>query len=49
MYACGLISACVYLAKIREVRGLTAEAHHLEELGSESLEAAPEDTIAPAS
>jgi uncharacterized membrane protein YbhN (UPF0104 family) len=31
MYACGLIAACVYLANIREVRGLTAEAHHLEE------------------
>ena len=31
MYACGLISACVYLANLREVRGLTSEAHHLEE------------------
>ncbi|WP_250847124.1 lysylphosphatidylglycerol synthase transmembrane domain-containing protein [Aquisphaera insulae] len=31
MYACGLISACVYLANIREVKGLSAEAHHLEE------------------
>ena len=31
MYACGLISACVYLANLREVRSLTAEAHHLEE------------------
>jgi hypothetical protein len=31
MYACGLISACVYLFNIREVRSLTAEAHHLEE------------------
>ncbi len=31
MYACGLISACVYVANLREVRGLTAEAHHLEE------------------
>jgi hypothetical protein len=31
MYACGLIAACVYLANIQEVRGLTAEAHHLEE------------------
>jgi uncharacterized membrane protein YbhN (UPF0104 family) len=50
MYSCGLISACVYLAKIREVRGLTAEAHHLEEeLESGSLETAPEDSIAPAS
>ena len=31
MYACGLISACVYLANLRQVRSLTAEAHHLEE------------------
>ncbi len=31
MYTCGLISACVYLANLREVRSLTAEAHHLEE------------------
>ncbi|QEH37455.1 hypothetical protein OJF2_60460 [Aquisphaera giovannonii] len=31
MYACGLISACVYLANLREVRGLSAEAHHIEE------------------
>jgi uncharacterized protein (TIRG00374 family) len=31
MYACGLISACVYLANLREVRSLTVEAHHLEE------------------
>jgi uncharacterized membrane protein YbhN (UPF0104 family) len=31
MYACGLISACVYLINLRQVRGLTAEAHHLEE------------------
>jgi hypothetical protein len=31
MYACGLISACVYLANLRDVRSLTAEAHHLEE------------------
>lgn len=31
MYACGLISACVYLANLREVRSLTTEAHHLEE------------------
>ncbi len=50
MYSCGLISACVYLANLREVRGLTAEAHHLEEeLESGELETAPEDTIAPAS
>jgi uncharacterized protein (TIRG00374 family) len=31
MYACGLISFCVYLANLREVRGLTATAHDLEE------------------
>jgi hypothetical protein len=31
MYASGLISACVYLANLSKVRGLTAEAHHLEE------------------
>jgi len=31
MYACGLISACVYLAHLKEVRSLTASAHHLEE------------------
>src|SRR5208283_4373687 len=31
MYACGLISACVYLANLRQVRSLTSEAHHLEE------------------
>ncbi|MGC8643947.1 MAG: lysylphosphatidylglycerol synthase transmembrane domain-containing protein, partial [Isosphaeraceae bacterium] len=31
MYSCGLISACVYLAKHREIQSLTAEAHHLEE------------------
>jgi uncharacterized protein (TIRG00374 family) len=31
MYACGLIGACVYLANLREVRSLTASAHHLEE------------------
>jgi hypothetical protein len=31
MYACGFIAACVYLANIREVGSLTAEAHHLEE------------------
>ena len=31
MYSCGLISACVYLANLREVQSLTAEAHHLEE------------------
>ena len=26
MYSCGLIAACVYLANLREVRSLTAEA-----------------------
>jgi uncharacterized membrane protein YbhN (UPF0104 family) len=31
MYSCGLIAACVYLANIREVRSLTAEAHHLKD------------------
>lgn len=31
MYACGLIAACVYLANHREIRELTAGAHHLEE------------------
>jgi glycosyltransferase 2 family protein len=31
MYSCGLISFCVYLANLREVQSLTAEAHHLEE------------------
>jgi hypothetical protein len=35
MYSCGLIAACVYLANIREVRSLTAEAHHLKEELSE--------------
>jgi uncharacterized membrane protein YbhN (UPF0104 family) len=42
MYACGLISACVYLVNLREVRSLTAEAHHLEEeLIDGDLEAGP--------
>ncbi|MGP0066288.1 MAG: lysylphosphatidylglycerol synthase transmembrane domain-containing protein [Isosphaeraceae bacterium] len=31
MYGSGLIGACVYLAKLKEVRGLTAAAHHIEE------------------
>ncbi len=31
MYGSGLVGACVYLAKLKEVRGLTASAHHLEE------------------
>ena len=31
MYSCGFIAACVYLANFREVRSLTAEAHHLRE------------------
>ncbi|APW63886.1 lysylphosphatidylglycerol synthase transmembrane domain-containing protein [Paludisphaera borealis] len=30
MYSCGLIGACVYLANLKEVRGLTASAHDLE-------------------
>lgn len=43
MYSCGLISACVYLANLREVQGLSAEAHHLEEeLEEGSLEEADE-------
>jgi glycosyltransferase 2 family protein len=29
MYSTGLLAACVYLAKLREVRELTAAAHHL--------------------
>jgi uncharacterized protein (TIRG00374 family) len=31
MYAGGLIGACVYLWKLKEVRGLTASAHQIEE------------------
>jgi hypothetical protein len=31
MYAVGLIGACVYLTRIKEVRALTASAHHIEE------------------
>jgi uncharacterized membrane protein YbhN (UPF0104 family) len=31
MYACGLVSAFVYLARMQEVRSLTASAHQLEE------------------
>ena len=31
MYAGALIGACVYLAKLKDVRGLTAAAHHIEE------------------
>ena len=31
MYAGGLVSACVYLANLRQVRGLTETAEHLEE------------------
>jgi uncharacterized membrane protein YbhN (UPF0104 family) len=45
MYACGLISACVYLANVREVRGLTAEAQHLEE---EVEEGTLDEAVAPA-
>jgi hypothetical protein len=40
MYAGALIGACVYLARLNEVRGLTASAHHLEE---ELLEGELED------
>ena len=31
MYSCGLTGAVVYLANLREVRGLTAEAHEIED------------------
>ena len=31
MYGGALIGACVYLAKLKEVRGLTAAAHQIEE------------------
>jgi hypothetical protein len=31
MYAGGLVGAIVYLAKLKEVRGLTAAAHQIEE------------------
>jgi uncharacterized membrane protein YbhN (UPF0104 family) len=31
MYGSGLVGAIVYLARLKEVRGLTAEAHHIEE------------------
>jgi uncharacterized protein (TIRG00374 family) len=31
LYGGGLVGACVYLAKLKEVRELTASAHHLEE------------------
>jgi uncharacterized membrane protein YbhN (UPF0104 family) len=31
MYGAGLVGACVYLAKLKEVRGLTATAHQIEE------------------
>lgn len=31
MYGSGLVGACVYLAKLKEARSLTASAHHLEE------------------
>ena len=40
LYGGALIGACVYLAKLNEVRGLTASAHHLEE---ELLEGELED------
>ena len=31
MYGGGLVGAIVYLAKLKEVRGLTASAHQIEE------------------
>jgi uncharacterized membrane protein YbhN (UPF0104 family) len=40
MYGTGLIGACVYLARLKEVRGLTASAHHL---GDELLEGELDD------
>ena len=45
MYSCGLIGACVYLANLREVRGLTAQAHELEH---EIVEGELEDEGEPA-
>jgi glycosyltransferase 2 family protein len=45
MYAGGLIGACVYLWKLKEVRGLTASAHQIEEelLDGELDEEAPDE------
>ena len=43
MYAGGLVGACVYLAKLKEVRGLTASAHQLED-EIEAGELSGEDT-----
>lgn len=45
MYTCGLIGACVYLANLREVRGLTARAHELEH---EIVDGELEDEVEPA-
>jgi uncharacterized protein (TIRG00374 family) len=43
MYAGALVSACVYLVNLRQVRGLTDDAEHLaEELGEGELEGDPE-------
>jgi len=49
MYAGGLVSACVYLANLKEVRGLTASAYDLEhELLEGELEEDSEDVEGPA-
>jgi uncharacterized membrane protein YbhN (UPF0104 family) len=46
MYGAGLCGACVYIAKLKEVRGLTASARHIEdELLEGELE---EETLEPA-
>ena len=44
MYSCGFIAACVYLANFREVRSLTAEAHHLRE---EAARGEEDDSMRP--
>ena len=38
MYGAGLICACVYFAKLKEVRELTSTARELDESGPEGLE-----------
>ncbi len=43
MYAGGLLGACVYLWKLKEVRSLSASAHHIEE---ELLHGGDEDSTA---
>ena len=54
MYACGLTGALVYLANLKDVRGLTAAAHEIEhelvegELDDEAPGAAEEPSPAPA-